>query len=76
MEKYVRIYYNKKNQTQRFVLSGADDCTAKVDRELTEANVVFTNSQFLGKYEPLKDFKSQTYKYAKKWQWLTTIHLV
>lgn len=75
MNKYVHIFYNKLNQTQRFVLAGPNDCLAGIERELKEADVPFTNSQFLGKYEPLKDFKGQTYKYAKGWRWLLTIDL-
>ena len=76
MEKYVEIYYDKVNQTQRFVLAGANDCTSSINRKLTEMKIPFTNNKFIGKYEPLKDFKNKTYKYAKKWRWLSTIHLV
>lgn len=75
MDKYVHIFYNKLTKTQRFVLGGPNDCLAGIERELKDAEVPFTNSQFLGKYEPLKDFKGQTYKYAKDWKWLLTIDL-
>lgn len=75
MEKYVHIFYNKQNKTQRFVLAGPNDCLAGIERELKDADVPFTNSQFLGKYEPLKNFKDQTYKYAKSWRWLGTVDL-
>ncbi|MBR5304876.1 MAG: hypothetical protein IKU37_08650 [Candidatus Gastranaerophilales bacterium] len=75
MEKYVHIFYDKQRRTQRFVLSGAEDCLAKIEEELKDADVPFTNSKWVGKYEPLKDFKSQTHKYAKDWRWLGTVDL-
>lgn len=75
MEKYVHIFYDKLNQTQRFVLAGPNDCLAGIERELKDCKVLFTNSKFLGKYAPLTNYKDQTYKYAKKWRWLITIDL-
>ena len=75
MEKYVEIYYDKTNKTQRFILVCAKDCTATIDKKLKERNIPFTNSKFVGRYEPLKEFKKETFKYAEKWQWLNTIDL-
>lgn len=75
MIEYVEIYYDKNNQTQRFVLVEAGLCTATVEEKLLKMKIPFTGHKFLGKYEPLKDFKNQTYKYAKKWRWLNTINL-
>ena len=72
---YVRIYYDKTNKTQRFVLTNWYDCNASVERKLKEHHINFTNHKWLGAYEKFKDYKSQTYKYAQKWQWLNTIDL-
>ena len=75
MSKYVHIFYDKLNQTQRFVLGGPDDCLACIERKLKDCGILFTNSKFLGKYEPLANYKDHTYNYAKKWVWLKTIDL-
>ena len=73
--KYVEIYYNKTNKTQRFVLVKPTDCTSTVEKELDARNISYTNNKFIGRYQPLKDYKSQTYKYAQNWQWLPTVDL-
>lgn len=75
MDEYVDIYYNKTMKTQRFVISEANMCSAKIKEELDKRHISYTHNKFLGKYEPLTDFVSQTYKYAKKWRWLPTVHL-
>ena len=75
MDKYVHIFYDKLNQTQRFVLAGSNDCLAGIERKLNKMNISYTGQKFIGKYEPLKDFKDNTYKNAKKWKWLYTIDL-
>lgn len=75
MIKYVEIYYDKTNKTQRFVLARPNDCTSTIQRKLDEHKINYTHHKFIGRYKPLEDFKSQTYKYAQKWQWLNTIDL-
>lgn len=75
IDKYVHIYYNKPAKTQRFVLANGDVCTATIEKTLSRMHIPFTGQNFVGKYEPLKDYKSKTYKYAQKWQWLSTIDL-
>lgn len=73
--KYVEIYYNKTNKTQRLVLVGPNDCTSTINKKLNERHISYTGNKFVGRYQPLKDYKSETYKYAQKWQWLPTIDL-
>lgn len=75
MRKYVEIYYDKVNKTQRFIIAGEDDCTAVINEKLRKIGISFTNSKFIGRYTPLYDYKNKTYKYATKWQWLYTIDL-
>lgn len=75
MDKYVNIYYNKLDKTQRFVLVPGHMCANKANAILTLMNIEFTNFNFIGKYEPTIDFVNKTYKYAKKWRWLNTIDL-
>ena len=73
MKKYIHIYYNEVDKTQRFVLTNGKACTATINHSLNKARISFTNHLFLGEYKSLIDYKSKTYKYAQKWQWLSTI---
>lgn len=75
MDKYVNVIYDKKNKTQRFVLCGPKDCTAKIVKELAKRKIYFDSIKFMGKYEPLTNYMQDTYQYAKKWVWLQTIDL-
>ena len=75
MTNYVRIYYNKPDKTQRFVITNFYDCDASVAEKLKERKIPFTNHKWIGRYQPLENYKSKTYKYAQKWQWLNTVDL-
>lgn len=76
--KYIEIYFDKANGTQRMVLSKAEDVTATVERKLKNMNIPFSSSRYLGKYDPSENYKEKTFKffkYSRKYTWLDTIDL-